>query len=83
MEEMKLTAGDQTSYDQFGGSVSIIGDTLLVSDRDKDGNRESTYVFIAGDGSWHEGTDLIPRNGISSGDLFGYAVALPCLVTGP
>ena len=56
MEEMKLTAGDHTSYDQFGGSVSISGDTLLVSARDKDGNKESTYVFIAGDGSWHERT---------------------------
>ena len=32
--------------------------------------------LLAGYGSWDEGTKLIPRNGISSRDYFGYAVSL-------
>ena len=31
---------------------------------------------LAGDRSWDKGTKLVPRNGISSGDLFGRSVAL-------
>ena len=33
-------------------------------------------IVLAGDGSWDEGTNLIPRNGISSGDWFGWSVDL-------
>ena len=31
---------------------------------------------LAGDGSWDEGTKLVPRNGIASGDQFGRSVVL-------
>ena len=31
---------------------------------------------LSGDGSWDEGTRLIPINGIASGDWFGRSVAL-------
>ena len=31
---------------------------------------------LAGDGSWDEETELVPRNGITSGDWFGRSVAL-------
>ena len=31
---------------------------------------------LAGDGSWYEVTKIIPRNVISSGGYFGYAVSL-------
>ena len=37
---------------------------------------ETQPFVLAGDGSWDEGTRLIPRNGIAPGDYFGYAVAL-------
>ena len=55
--------------DGFGNSVAISGDTLLVGDYGKDGSKGSAYVlFLVGDGSWDEGTRLIPINGIASGD---------------
>ena len=48
----KLTASDAALGDFFGSSVDISGDTLLVGDPFKDGNRGATYVFVlSGDGS--------------------------------
>ena len=34
------------------------------------------FFVLAGDGSWDEGTRLIPINGIASADRFGWSVAL-------
>ena len=77
MEDKIFTASDGASLDEFGGSVAIIGDMVLVGAPHKDGNRGDAYVFVlAGDGLWDEGTRLIPINGIASGDEFGRSVAL-------
>ena len=40
------------------------------------GKGSANAFFHAGDGSWDEGKRLIPRNGISSRDGFGYSVSL-------
>ena len=77
MEHAKVFASDGAYHDYFGYSVAISGDTLLVGAPLKDDYGGGAYVFVlAGDGSWDEGTRLIPRNGIAPGDYFGYAVAL-------
>ena len=76
-EDNMLTASDGASGDRFGSSVAISGDTLLVGAAEKDGWKGAAYIFVlAGDGSWDEGTRLIPINEISSGDWFGWSVAL-------
>ena len=73
----KFNASDGASYDEFGSSVAISGYTLLVGAWGKDGGKGAAYAFIfAGDVLWDEGTRLILRNGIASGDWFGSAVAL-------
>ena len=76
-EDIRLTASDGETYDMFGVKVAISGDTLLVGAQHKDGGSGAAYVFVlAGDGSWDEGTRLIPRNVTVSGDEFGRSVAL-------
>ena len=76
-EDNMLTASDVASGDNFGYSVDISGDTLLVGAYAKDGWKGAAYIFVlAGDGSWDDGTMLIPINGIASGDEFGRSVAL-------
>ena len=76
-EDIILTSSDMTLGDWFGWSVAISGDTLLVGAPEKDGWRGSAYVFfLAEDGSWDEGTRLIPRNGTFSGYEFGQLVSL-------
>ena len=72
-----MTTSDGASGDWFGSSVEISRETLLVEAYGKDGGKGAAYVLVlAGDGSWDEGTRIIPINGIASGDWFGWSVAL-------
>ena len=72
-----MTTSDGASGDWFGSGIEISGETLLVGAYGKDDRTGAYYVlFLAGDGSWEEGTRIIPINGISSGDWFGWSVAL-------
>ena len=62
--DKKLTASDGASGEKFGISVTISRYTLLVGASYKDGYRGAAYVFVLeGDGSWDEGTKLVPVNG--------------------
>jgi hypothetical protein len=48
-EQAKLTAPDGSSYDQFGASVSIAGNYVVVGaawDDDKGNNSGSSYIFV-------------------------------------
>ena len=59
-EDKLLTARDAASSENFGLSVAISRDTVLVGTPFKDGNRGASYVFVLGGyGSWGEGTRLI------------------------
>ena len=65
-----MTASDGASYDRFGWSVAIRGDTVVVGAPEK-------HVFVyAGDRLWDEGARLITRNEISVGGCFGWPVSL-------
>ena len=71
--EIKLTASDGVSNGEFGSSVSISGDTLLVGAPGKYGGKGAAYAFVlAGDGSWDEGTKFNPLNATASRDNFGW-----------
>ena len=78
-EQAKLLAGDRASGDAFGYAVALSGDTALVgaySDDDNGSNSGSAYVFTRdGGGSWGEQAKLVAGDG-TSGDWFGYSVAL-------
>jgi hypothetical protein len=73
----KVFASDGASFDNFGNSVDIDGDTAVVgSFRDGDGTDSgAAYVFVRNGGTWTEQQKLVPSDG-SAGDLFGRSVAI-------
>ena len=79
-EQQKLTASDAASGDDFGYSVAIEGDTVVVGATDDDyaslTNAGSAYVFVRNGTSWTEQQKLTAAGNGESGDLFGYSVAI-------
>lgn len=74
-EQQKLTASDGTAFDQFGSSVAISGDTLVVGAMGDVGGQGSAYVFVRNGGVWSEQQKLIAGDGATS-DQFGWSVAI-------
>jgi len=79
----KLTADDGAASDQFGYSVSIDGDTMVIGaivDDDKGTDSGSAYVFTrdtAGDlaSNWTQVAKLTADDGAAS-DNFGFSVSI-------
>ena len=75
----KLLAGDGTQNDQFGISVSISGDNVVVGafQAEEDGQASgSAYLFQeTAPGSWDQVEELSAGDG-ASGDAFGYSVGI-------
>lgn len=75
-ETAKLIANDGASNDQFGTSVSLSGDRVVIGAvRDDDGGTSSgsLYVFNFSGNNWNETNKLVASDA-DSGDQFGYAV---------
>ena len=71
--ENKLTANDGASFDNFGGSVSIDGDTVVIGAiGDQSG---SAYVFVRSNDVWSEQQKLTASDG-GSNDRFGHSVSI-------
>ena len=81
--EPKLTAGDGAASDEFGHSVSIDGDTVVIGaryDDDKGSNSGSAYVFTRDMPSdlasgWTQVAKLTAGDG-AAGDEFGWSVSI-------
>ena len=76
--EQKLTAGDAAAGDQFGRSVGISGDTMVVGADLDDDNATSTgsaYVFVRSGSTWPE-QQKITASDAAEGDEFGEFVAV-------
>ena len=77
VEEQKLTASDGAASDQFGYSVSLEGNTALISayaDDDGGSNSGSAYIYVWDGTSWTEDEKLTasdPRGG----DYYGVSVS--------
>jgi hypothetical protein len=77
----KLTASDGASYDYFGWTVSISGNTIVVGangDDDKGSESGSAYVFgrdQGGGDAWGQVAKLTASDGASS-DVFGSSVSI-------
>ncbi len=77
----KLIASDGSASDNFGNSVSISGDTILVGSEQVDDNgfrSGSAYIFernAGGSDSWGEVAKLVASDG-GIGDDFGNRVAI-------
>ena len=78
IQEAKLLASDGEGGDQFGHSVSISGDTIVMGapfDNDNDSNSGSAYIFTRSGTVWNEEAKLIAPDG-AAGDRFGISVSL-------
>ncbi len=73
-EVAKLTASDGQAQDQFGVSVAIDGDTVIVG-AFQDDFKGSAYVFERAGGVWTEVAKFTANDG-QVGDWFGYSVAI-------
>jgi uncharacterized repeat protein (TIGR01451 family) len=78
-EQQKIVASDGASGDEFGRSVSISADTVLVGAQTHQGpggvNSGAAYVFVRSGATWSEQQPLAAPDGLA-GDLFGCAVAV-------
>jgi hypothetical protein len=73
-QQPELTASDGASGDDFGYSVSLSGNTVLVGAPYHAGNG-AAYVFVNSSGAWSQQTELSNNDG-ASGDEFGYSVSV-------
>lgn len=76
--QAKLIAPDGASYDEFGYSVAIDGDTIVIGaygDDDNGSTSGSAYVFTRNGSTWSEQAKLIADDAASS-DYFGWSVTV-------
>jgi hypothetical protein len=71
---IKLTPGDGLSSDNFGHSVSISGETIVVGSYGNLG-KGAAYVYRYMNGVWEQDQKLISSDGAAL-DSFGYSVAI-------
>ncbi len=77
-QNIQLTASDAAETDQFGRSVSIDGDTLVVGapqNDDAGGDSGSAYVFVWNGSTWAHQQKLT-ANDAAAGDTFGFSVSI-------
>ncbi|EJK77226.1 hypothetical protein THAOC_00955, partial [Thalassiosira oceanica] len=74
----KLQAPDGAAFDEFGGSVAIYGDTIVVGAEEDDDNgmrSGSAYVFVWSGKEWTHQAKLLAPDGAAY-DFFGHSVAI-------
>jgi hypothetical protein len=74
-QHQKLTASDGAANDNFGSSVAISGDTLVIGAERSDTAAGSAYVFTRSGNVWTEQQKLTAP-GRAGFDLFGHSVAI-------
>src|SRR5262245_21823419 len=72
--ETRLTASDAAANDQFGWSVSVSGDTVVVGALGDD-NTGSAYVYVRTGGGWIQQQKLTASDAAAN-DRFGRSVAI-------
>ncbi|UCF08000.1 MAG: thrombospondin type 3 repeat-containing protein, partial [Thermoplasmata archaeon] len=73
-EQEKLTASDGATGDQFGTSVSIAGDTIVIGAPNND-DEGAAYVFVRSGDTWNQEAKLTASDA-GIGDSFGFSVAI-------
>ncbi len=78
-QQQKLVASDAAAFDQFGTSVAISGETVVVGATVDDGtagiDQGSAYVFVRSGGVWSQQQKL-EASDAAAVDLFGFSVAI-------
>jgi DNA-binding beta-propeller fold protein YncE len=72
-----LDQSDMAAGDQFGGSVSVSGNTAVLSAPGKSDDKGSAYIFTHASGSeeWNQVQEFTASDG-ASGDYFGNSVSV-------
>ena len=72
----RLTASDASPGDQFGTSIAVDGNVVLIGAQGRSESTGAVYVFSKNpDGTFSE-TGMLPVEGINPEDGFGYVVAI-------
>jgi FG-GAP repeat len=78
-EQAKITASNGEAQDNFGFSVSIDGDYVIIGAPNRDvgasADRGAAYIFIRSGASWSQ-QSILPAIGLQAGDNFGYSVSI-------
>jgi len=77
-QQAKLTASDAENGDQFGNTIAITGDTVVVGAHEEDtggSNAGAAYIFTRSGTSWTE-AKKIQASDVGAGDEFGNFVAI-------
>jgi hypothetical protein len=75
IQQVKLFASDGYYLDNFGRSVSISGDYVIVGAEGYDNSKGSTYIFKRDVASWVQQAKLLASDGYSA-DRFGWSVSI-------
>ncbi|RLD50856.1 MAG: hypothetical protein DRI94_07585 [Bacteroidetes bacterium] len=74
-EDFKITASDKAIDDEFGRSIDIFDNTIVVGAYGKNSNQGIAYIYEFNGTSWLQSGRLIPSNG-ASGDRFGISCSI-------
>ena len=74
-EVANLTASDPAANDEFGYSVAVDGDTIVVGARQDVTRNGAAYVFTKVSGVWSQKAKLTASDGAAN-DEFGFSVAV-------
>ncbi len=72
---VKLTPNDGAAGDQFGHSVTIDGDVIVVGALEANDGKGAAYIFVRESSVWRDPIELTASDGVE-GDNFGYSVAV-------
>jgi hypothetical protein len=79
-QQAKLMAADASSYDYFGSSIAVDGETAIIGapfDSNADGAYAgAAYVFVRSGGEWTQQAKLTASEWQSGDSYFGHSVAL-------
>ena len=73
-QQAKLVAADAESGDQFGHSVAVSGDTVVVGASAENAQRGAAYTFRRSGATWTQEAKLTAADTFSN-DSFGFSVA--------
>lgn len=74
-QQAYLKASNTAAGDEFGESVAISGDTIVVGAREQGGTAGAAYVFVRSGATWSQQA-FIQASNPGAGDDFGNAVSI-------
>jgi uncharacterized protein (TIGR03437 family) len=74
-QQQELAASDGAANDQFGVSVFVSGDTVVIGAQGKNLGQGAAYVFVQSGGVWSQQKELTASDG-TLGNFFGFSVSL-------